>query len=142
MTSTWQPRAAISRTLPRSTSIRTDQSHLGEFRKADRVQRVQVTPQMVTDAAASCDSTNAEIDAELAALRSFVVNLQSQWHGVASDQFNALMTDFDIYGKMLHSALSDIASGLRGNAVNYVDTEISNINSLVAVNGDIPGARL
>ncbi|MFE9191943.1 WXG100 family type VII secretion target [Micromonospora sp. NPDC007208] len=106
------------------------------------MQRVQVTPQMVTEAAASCDSTNAEIDAELASLRSFVVNLQAQWHGVASDQFNALMTDFDIYGKMLHNALSDIGSGLRGNAVNYVDTEISNINSLVAVNGDIPGARL
>lgn len=97
---------------------------------------------MVTDAAASCDSTNVEIDAELASLRSFVVNLQAQWHGVASDQFNALMTDFDIYGRMLHNALADIASGLRGNAVNYVDTEISNINSLVAVNGDIPGARL
>src|SRR4051812_22733303 len=102
------------------------------------MQPVQVTPQMVTDAAASCDATNNEIDAELSALRSFVVNLQAQWHGVASDQFNILMTDFDIYGRMLHNALADIASGLRGNAVNYVDTETSNINNLVSVNGDIP----
>ncbi|MFG1885219.1 WXG100 family type VII secretion target [Micromonospora sp. NPDC049102] len=106
------------------------------------MQNLQVTPQMVTEAAGSCDATNGEIDAELAALRSFVVNLQAQWHGVASDQFNALMTDFDIYGRMLHNALADIASGLRGNAVNYIDTEEANISSLVSVNGDIPGARL
>lgn len=106
------------------------------------MQNVQVTPEMITDAATSCDTTAGEIDTELASLKTFVIELQSMWHGVASTQFNQLMTDFDIYGRMLHNSLTDIGSGLRGNAVNYVDTEMQNINSLVAVNGDIPGARL
>ncbi|MFF5173267.1 WXG100 family type VII secretion target [Micromonospora sp. NPDC000089] len=103
---------------------------------------ILVTPEMISDAAASCDTTATDIDGELAALRSYVVNLQGIWHGVASDQFNILMHDFDVFGKMLHDALTDIASGLRGNFVNYVDAEQANVSSLVAVNGDIPGARL
>ena len=55
---------------------------------------------------------------------------------------HALMTDYDIFGRMMHDSLVDIASGLRGNFVNYTDTETTNINSLVSVNGDIPGANL
>ena len=103
---------------------------------------ILVTPEMISEAAGSCDSTAAEIDGELAALRSFVVNLQAIWHGVASDQFDILMNDFDVFGKMLNDALTDIASGLRGNFVNYVEAEQANIASLQAVNGDIPGANL
>jgi WXG100 family type VII secretion target len=103
---------------------------------------VNVTPEMVTAAAASCDSTVADIDRELASLKSYVTQMHSIWGGVAADQWNALMTDFDIYGRMLHNSLTDIASGLRGNAVNYVDAEMANIQQLQTVNGDIPGARL
>ncbi|GAB2964996.1 hypothetical protein GCM10027280_62300 [Micromonospora polyrhachis] len=106
------------------------------------MQTTQVTPELVSAAAASCDSTAAEIEADLKALKSYVIDLQTVWQGVASGQFNQLMQDFDIYGRMLQNSLSDIASGLRGNAVNYVESEMANINSLVAVNGDIPGARL
>jgi WXG100 family type VII secretion target len=106
------------------------------------MQNLLVTPQMISDAATSCDTTASDITGELAALKSYVVELQGIWHGVASLQFNQLMTDFDIYARMLHNSLTDIAQGLRGNYVNYVDTEEANIRSLVAVNGDIPGARL
>ncbi|WP_433385986.1 WXG100 family type VII secretion target [Micromonospora sp. KLBMP9576] len=103
---------------------------------------VNVTPEMVTAAATSCDVTATDIDAELASLKAYVTQMHSIWGGVAADQWNALMTDFDIYGRMLHNSLTDIASGLRGNAVNYEDAEWANINQLQAVNGDIPGARL
>jgi WXG100 family type VII secretion target len=103
---------------------------------------ILVTPEMVSDAAGSCDSTATEIDGELAALRSYVVDLQTIWHGVASAQFDILMHDFDVFGRMLHNALSDIGSGLRGNFVNYVDAEDANIASLKAVDGDIPGINL
>lgn len=103
---------------------------------------ILVTPEMIMDAAASCDGTATDIDGELANLRSMVVQLQSIWHGVAAGQFDILMHDFDVFGRMLHNALTDIGSGLRGNFHNYIDAEQANINSLVAVNQDIPGANL
>jgi WXG100 family type VII secretion target len=103
---------------------------------------ILVTPEMVADAAGSCDMTATEIDSELANLRSYVVQLQGTWHGVAAGQFDTLMHDFDVFGRMLHDALSDIGSGLRGNFHNYVNAEQANISSLLAVNGDIPGANL
>jgi WXG100 family type VII secretion target len=103
---------------------------------------VNVTPEMVTAAAGSCDATAQEIDGELASLKRYVENLHSIWGGVSANQWASLMADFDIFGRMLHNSLTDIGQGLRGNAINYVDTERANIASLQAVNGDIPGARL
>jgi len=103
---------------------------------------INVTPEMVTAAAGSCDATAQQIDGELAALKSYVEYLHSIWGGVSADQWASLMTDFDIYGRMLHNSLTDIGQGLRGNAVNYVESELGNIASLQAVSNDIPGARL
>ncbi|GLZ01020.1 WXG100 family type VII secretion target [Actinoplanes sp. NBRC 103695] len=103
---------------------------------------VNVTPEMVTAAAGSCDTTAQQIDGELAALKTYVENLHTIWGGVSADQWAILMADFDVFGRMLHNSLTDIGQGLRGNAVNYVDTELANIAQLKAVDGDIPGARL
>jgi WXG100 family type VII secretion target len=102
----------------------------------------KVTPEYVLGAATSCDSTAGQIQTQLATLKTYVVNLEALWGGIAADKFSALMTDYDIYAQMLHNALVDIASGLRGNYVNYKDTEQQNIDNLVAVNGDIPGSYL
>jgi hypothetical protein len=52
------------------------------------------------------------------------------------------MTDYDTFAKMLHNALVDIGSGLRGNYVNYTDGESQNIANLQPIHGDIPGANL
>jgi WXG100 family type VII secretion target len=101
-----------------------------------------VTPEYVLGAANSCDSTAGQIQTQLATLKSYVVSLEAMWKGIAADAFNKLMTDYDIYAQMLHNALVDIASGLRGNYVNYKDTEQQNINNIVAVNGNIPGSYL
>jgi hypothetical protein len=40
------------------------------------------------------------------------------------------MAEYDIYAKMLHESLVDIASGLRGNYVNYTESEQSNVTNL------------
>jgi hypothetical protein len=42
---------------------------------------------------------------------------------------------------MLHDALTDIGSGLRGNYVNYTQAEEDNIRQLVTVDGAIPGGH-
>lgn len=102
----------------------------------------KVTPEYVANAAVNCANTANEISTQLATLRSFVVNLDAVYHGVAATTFQALMTDYDRFAQMLHNALVDIGEGLRGNYVNYTETENQNIANLVPINGDIPGARL
>jgi uncharacterized protein YukE len=71
-----------------------------------------------------------------------VVNLEAVYHGVAATTFQALMTDYDVFATMLYNALQDIGEGLRGNFVNYTDTENQAIANLVPINNDIPGAHL
>jgi WXG100 family type VII secretion target len=102
----------------------------------------KVTPEYIANAAANCDATASEIQSQLATLKSYVINLESVYHGVAATTFQALMQDYDAYGRMLNNALTDIASGLRGTYVNYTDTENRNIANLMPINGDIPGAKL
>ncbi len=101
--------------------------------------RFKVTPEDVTTAASNCDTTAANLDAQLASLKNYVVALEGTWQGIAATTFSSLMTDYDTYSRMMHDALTDIASGLRGNYVNYTDAETANINSLQTVNGSIPG---
>lgn len=101
----------------------------------------RVTPEYLVNAASSTDKTANEIDDQLAQIKSYVVSLESVWQGVAQQQFNTLMQEYDIYARMLHSALTDIASGLRGNYVNYRDSEESNVNNLRALGEDIPKAN-
>jgi WXG100 family type VII secretion target len=102
----------------------------------------KVTPEYVANAATSCDNTASEIQTQLATLKSYVINLEATYQGVAATTFQALMQDYDTFGRMLNNALTDIGSGLRGNYVNYTDTEQQNISNLTPIHGDIPGARL
>jgi WXG100 family type VII secretion target len=99
----------------------------------------RVTPEYLANAASNCTSTAAQIDAILTQIKTYVVNLEGVWQGIAQDQFQALMTDFDTFSRMMHDALTGIASGLHGNYVNYTESEQTNINNLVQVNGQIPG---
>jgi WXG100 family type VII secretion target len=101
-----------------------------------------VTPEYISNAATSCDNTANEIQGQLATLRSYVVNLEAVYQGVAATTFQSLMTDYDTFAKMLNNALVDIGSGLRGNYVNYTDSENQNIANLVPIQGNIPGANL
>jgi WXG100 family type VII secretion target len=102
----------------------------------------KVTPQMISDAAASCDSTAGDVNDRLAGLKSYVATMEGIWHGVAQDTFQALMQEWDGLARMLHDALTDIASGLRGNYVNYTDTEQANLKSVNAIRGSLGQANL
>lgn len=100
----------------------------------------KVTPEMLSAASTACTNTAGQISAQLAVLRNYVVNLEGQWHGVAANTFSELMSDYDVYTRMMNDALTDIGSGLAGNAVNYTEAEQQNINSLQPVNGQaVPG---
>lgn len=89
-----------------------------------------VTPEYLSHAATSTDRTAAEIDIILAQIRAYVRNIEAAWQGVAYQTFQTLMAEYDIYAKMLHESLVDIASGLRGNYVNYTESEQSNVTNL------------
>jgi WXG100 family type VII secretion target len=99
----------------------------------------RVLPEDVATAAVNCDSTASELQVQLASLKAYVVSLEGQWLGIASQTFAELMADYDAFSTMLNDALTDIGSGLRGNFVNYTDAESSNIGNLQAVHGEIPG---
>jgi WXG100 family type VII secretion target len=98
----------------------------------------KVTPEYLSNAATSTDNTATEITGILAQIRSYVVGLEASWQGVAYNTFQTLMAEYDIYAKMLHESLTDIASGLRGNYVNYTDSEQTNINNLQALDASLP----
>jgi WXG100 family type VII secretion target len=97
-----------------------------------------VTPEYLANAATSTDNTAAEIDIILAQIRAYVVNLEASWQGVAQQTFQTLMAEYDIYAKMLHESLVDIGAGLRGNYVNYTQSEQTNINNLKSLDSSLP----
>jgi WXG100 family type VII secretion target len=101
----------------------------------------RVTTAEVHAAAVAAQNTADEVHAELNSLRAYVEDVQATWHGVSSNTFTALMTDFNVFATMLVDALHDISSGLNGNYVNYSETEAANIANLKTVNGQIPGAN-
>ncbi|MFK0156987.1 WXG100 family type VII secretion target [Streptomyces sp. NPDC090499] len=102
----------------------------------------KVTPEQISMAAAACDSKAGEIDGQLSNLKNYVANMEASWQGIAQDTFQALMQEYDIYSRMLHDALTDIAGGLRGNYVNYGDAEQQNINSINTIEAGLSNANL
>jgi WXG100 family type VII secretion target len=100
-----------------------------------------VTPDDISAAAAAATNTANEIADQLAALKGYVQSFEAGWQGIAATAFQSLMNDYDVFAQMLNNALTDIASGLRGNYVNYTDAEQQNISNLQKVNGAIPGAN-
>jgi WXG100 family type VII secretion target len=99
----------------------------------------KVTPQDVAAASTYIEGQAADIDGKIAALGSYVAGLATYWQGPAQQAFDTLMADYRTYALMLHNALTDIASGLRGNYVNYSETERSNLSNIVRVH--LPAAK-
>ncbi|MEU3460552.1 WXG100 family type VII secretion target [Streptomyces sp. NPDC006733] len=98
-----------------------------------------VTPEGVASAAAYVTTQAVDVDAKIAALRTYVAGLGNIWQGSAHAAFETLMMDYDIYARMMHDALSDIASGLRGNYVSYTESEQANLANLRHV--QLPAAK-
>ena len=99
----------------------------------------KVTPEDLSAAASYVDVRASDIEAKIAALGAYVNGLDVYWQGPAHGAFETLMSDYNIYATMLQNALTDIASGLRGNYVNYSSAEASNLNNIVKVN--LPAAK-
>jgi WXG100 family type VII secretion target len=97
----------------------------------------QVTPEYVSQAAASCKSTATEIQEQLASLQNYIVQLEGWWQGIAANTFQELMTEYSTYSAMLYNALTDIGSGLTGNYVNYTDTEQANVNTITSIQNSL-----
>ena len=101
----------------------------------------KVTPEYVANAATNCDSTANEIRAQLGTLRNYVVSIEAEYQGVAATTFQALMADYDRFGRMLNEALTDIGAGLRGNSNNYIEAESQNAANLAPLNTSVPSAN-
>jgi WXG100 family type VII secretion target len=93
-----------------------------------------VTAADIQAASTATRQTAEEVQSDLNDLRRYVLDVEATWQGVASNTFQVLMHDFDVNSAMLNQALTDIASGLDGNYVNYAGTEEQLVKGLQAVN--------
>jgi len=98
----------------------------------------RVTPEYLASASSNAQSTAEKIAAELAQIKNYVLSLEADWQGIAHNQFQTLMQEYDTYARMLHDALSGISQGLRGNYVNYKESEEQNLNNLLRLGEDVP----
>ncbi len=101
-----------------------------------------VTPEYIAQAAVNAHNTASLIESELATLRVYVEQMGASWLGVASSTFQAMMTNYNAYARMLHDSLDAIGSGLQYNFVNYVNMEQENIAQLVPIAGELPPMNL
>ena len=90
----------------------------------------KVTPGDVNAAATYVDNRAADIDSKISTLGTYVAGLSEFWQGSAHTAFETLMADYTIYARMLHNALADVAGGLRGNYVNYIESENTNLGNI------------
>lgn len=102
----------------------------------------KVTASELLSAASTCRSTNQEIQAQIARMRSLIDQIEAIYHGPASTQLQALSQQWKGDADQLNLVLSTIADGLTSNANNYVAGEDSASRSLVAVGAALPPARL
>ncbi|MBY8886966.1 WXG100 family type VII secretion target [Streptomyces sp. PTM05] len=109
---------------------------------ADGLANFKVTPEMISTAATSCDTTAADVDSKLGELKTYVTNLENVWQGIAQNTFQEMMVEYQTYAQMLHNALTDIAQGLRGNYVNYTDSENANLTTIHNVQSQLSAANL
>ncbi|MGY5029893.1 WXG100 family type VII secretion target [Streptomyces sp. 900116325] len=116
----------------------TDGGDIG-FKGSDGV-LYQTTPEDLKVKAGDIRTTEQTVQAELDALKSYVVGLEAKWKGVASSTFQELMKEWDTYAAQLQNALLAIANGLDSTADNYLGSEHSNLKNLSAVN--LPKANL
>lgn len=93
----------------------------------------QVTPEDVAAASAYVTGRAEDLNTKILALGQYVQGLSEFWAGPTHNAFETLMGDYNTYATMLNNALTDIASGLQGNYVNYTQTEQTNLSNIVKV---------
>jgi WXG100 family type VII secretion target len=98
----------------------------------------RVTPEYLATASSDTMKLANEIAGDLAEIKTYVTSLEAVWQGIAHNQFQTLMREYDIYARMLNDALTGISKGLQGNYVNYKESEAQNLTNLSALGEDIP----
>lgn len=98
----------------------------------------RVTPEYLAGASTNTARTAGEIANSLQEIKSYVLSLESHWQGIAHNQFQTLMQEYDIYARMLNDALMGISKGLQGNYANYKESESQNLSNLSSLGADIP----
>jgi WXG100 family type VII secretion target len=102
----------------------------------------QVTPEYLSGASTACTNTAGSIQDQLAALRTYVVNMEDEWHGIAAGTFQSLMSEWDLCAASLNNALTGIANGLQGNWGNYTQEEQANVSMINQIQSGLPPANL
>ncbi|SEG92005.1 WXG100 family type VII secretion target [Actinacidiphila yanglinensis] len=100
------------------------------------------TPDDLKTHAHDIASTQQTIMGEIAALRTYVVQMEDIWQGYASNTFQDLMTDWDRYANKLGEVLGEISTALVGSADTYAKAEHANHTVLAAASASLPAARL
>ncbi|MBO8190324.1 WXG100 family type VII secretion target [Streptomyces oryzae] len=98
----------------------------------------RVTPEYLSTASTNAQTTADNLARELAQIKNYVLSLEADWQGIAHNQFQILMQEYDTYARMLHDALYGISQGLRGNYVNYKESEEQNLANLLRLGEDVP----
>ncbi|SEO71558.1 WXG100 family type VII secretion target [Actinacidiphila rubida] len=100
------------------------------------------TPDDLKDHAHDIATTQQTIIGEIAALRSYAVQMEDIWKGYASNTFQDLMTEWDRFAHRLGNVLGEISTSLVGSADNYARAEHANTTVLSGVSASMPPARL
>lgn len=99
------------------------------------------TPEGIIAAAASCDSTNAEIQQEISQMQQYVAGLIGSYTGTAASMLESLSQQWGQDAITLNNVLTEIASNLRSNADNYTTNETTNTNNYSNLLSNLPPAR-
>ena len=101
-----------------------------------------VTPEYVSQSATACGTTAGQVQEDLATLQQYIINMEDWWHGIASNTFQDLMTDYSKYAAELYNALTEIGVGLQTNYGNYTDTETTNNTSITSIQSGLGSTNL
>jgi len=101
-----------------------------------------VTLQDLQAAATDTNLTASDVSAWLQQLQSYVIGLQNEWQGMAANEFQDLMVQWNRYAAQLNQALTDIAGGLMGNYHNYGTSEDTNYKGMASIKANLPAANL
>lgn len=75
-------------------------------------------------------------------LQTYVIGLQNEWQGMAANEFQDLMVQWNRYAAQLNEALQAIGDGLMGNYHNYDNTEFTNQRNMASIKANLPAANL
>jgi WXG100 family type VII secretion target len=101
-----------------------------------------VTLQDLQAAASDTHLTAHDVSVWLQELQTYVTGLQNEWQGMAANEFQDLMVQWNRYAAQLNEALQAIGDGLLGNYHNYDNTELTNYRNMASIKGNLPAANL